>query len=364
MAVKVNIKRVVAAVFWMVAGTGVLVLLVAAIRYRNSNVCKGYKIEIAGATPSDALFIDKKGIADILTAAGAAKGQNRAIQSFDLRRLEAALTKNVWIKEAQLFFDNNGILQVKVVEREPVARIFFREGGSCYIDSNGVQLPLPDKLPVRLPVFTGYPGEKIVLRGKDSVLTMNILHLSDFIRRDSFWTAQIAQVAITADKGFQLEPEVGNHHITFGDGSNIDAKFHRLLLFYKAVLSRTGFDKYDRIDVSYAGQIVAVKKGAEQQRYDSAQGMNNIRQMIRSAQQLQPDSIRQIRPLEHNTMTELNLTPIDLVPDAGDSSATVPEHPAAGDHPAAISHQAATSHPKPKAVMPPNNRKKTTHKIN
>ncbi|GGB05775.1 cell division protein FtsQ/DivIB [Puia dinghuensis] len=360
MAVKVNIKRVVAAVFWMAAGTGMLVLLVAAIRYRNSNVCKGYRITIAG--PSDAPFIDKQGVADILTSAGAAKGQNRAIQSFDLRRLEATLTKNVWIKEAQLFFDNNGILQVKVVEREPVARVFFQEGGSCYLDSNGVQLPY--KLPLRLPVFTGYPGQKI--KGGDSALTMAILHLSGFIHRDSFWTAQIAQVAITPDKGFELEPEVGDHRITFGDGNDISAKFHRLFLFYKEVLSRTGFDKYDRIDVSYAGQIVAVKKGSEQQRYDSVQGMNNIRQMIRSAQQLQPDTIRQqnIRPLEHNTMTEQNLTPLDLVPDAGDSSVTVPEHPVTSDHPAATSHPAATDHPKPKAIMPPKNRKKTTHKIN
>src|SRR5882757_3064403 len=103
MAARINIRKVVSAVFWMAAGTGVLVLLVAAIRYRNSNVCKGYRIEIAGATPSDdhGLFIDRKGIAEILTAAGAGKGQNKPIQSFDLRRLESALGRNIWIKEAQ-----------------------------------------------------------------------------------------------------------------------------------------------------------------------------------------------------------------------------------------------------------------------
>src|ERR1700754_2782337 len=106
MAVKINIRKGVAAAFWSVAGAGVLVLLVAAIRYRNGNVCKGYKIEIAGSTPSEALFVDKKGIAEILNAAGAGRGQNKPIHSFDLRHLESALGKNVWIKEAQLFFDN------------------------------------------------------------------------------------------------------------------------------------------------------------------------------------------------------------------------------------------------------------------
>jgi len=59
--------------------------------------------------------------------------------------MESLLEKNVWIKDAQLFFDNNGILRVSVTEREPIARVFTREGNSFYIDSSGVQLPLSDK---------------------------------------------------------------------------------------------------------------------------------------------------------------------------------------------------------------------------
>ena len=321
----------------MAAGSGVLVLLVAAIRYRNSNVCKGFRIEIAGPSP----YIDKKDIADILTAAGAAKGQNKPIHAFDLRRLETTLGKNVWIKEAQLFFDNNGILQVRVTEREPVARVFTRDGNSCYVDSGGVQLPLPDKLPAQLPVFTGYPAAKIMSHGGDSALTRDILRLTGFIRNDSFWMARIAQVAILPGNEFELEPEQGSQRIHFGDGADIAAKFHRLSIFYREVLSRTDPAKYERVDVAYAGQVIATKRGSTPARYDSVQGMNNIRQMIRSAQQLQPDTLRQqnVRPLElNNSGTEQNLGTLDLLPGATDSSA-----------------------PKPKAVMPPKNRKKTTN---
>jgi hypothetical protein len=64
--------------------------------------------------------------------------------------------------------------------------------------------------------------------------------------------------------------------------------------------------------------------------------------MIHSAQQLQPDTLRQqnIRPLERNdNPTEQNLNTLDLLPGPGDSSAGVP-----------------------KAVMPPpKNRKKATN---
>ena len=278
--------------FWCFAGTGGVILLVAAIRYRNNNVCKGYKIEITGSRSTAGLFIDRKGIVDLLTTAGAGKGQGKPIQSFDLRHLETALEKNVWIREAQLFFDNNGILRVRISEREPVARIFTSNGNSFYIDSSATQLPLQEKFAAHLPIFTGYPAAKIQITGHDSLLTIGMLQLSSFIRRDSFWTAQIAQIDITPEKTFELEPEVGDHRITFGDATDIDAKFHRLFIFYNQVLSRVGMDKYGRIDVSYEDQVVATRKGGEQSRYDSLQGLENIRQMIRSAQQLQPDTLR------------------------------------------------------------------------
>ena len=316
MAARISIRKVVTALFWCIVGAGGVVLLVAAIRYRNNNVCKGFHIEIKSTVPSGRVFIDKKGVTDLLTAAGATRGQGRPIQSFDLHKLEAALGKNIWIRDAQLFFDNNGILQVRISEREPAARIFTREGNSFYIDSSGVELPLQDRFPAHLPVFTGYPAPRIRTTGEDSLLTSGILRLSSYIRRDSFWMAQIAQIDITPAKTFELEPEMGDHRISFGDGSDIAPKFHRLFVFYKEVLAKVGLDKYRRIDVSYDGQIVGTRYGSGESRYDSLQGLDNIRQLIRSAQQLQPDTLRQqnMRPLERNTQTEQNLSNYDLIP--------------------------------------------------
>ena len=322
MAIKVNIRRILSLTLWCTVGAGVLVLLVAAIGYRNNKTCKGYRIEISG--PSGIQFIDKRQILDLLASAGAGKIQNKPTASFDLRRMETVLEKNVWIKDAQLFFDNNGILRVNVIEREPVARVFTREGNSFYIDSSGVQLPLSDKLTTRLPVFTDYPAAKIRTHGEDSLLTVHMRQMSAFIRSDSFWMAQIAQLDITPDKHFELVPTIGNHLIGFGDGSDYQDKFHRLFVFYKEVLSKTGFDKYSRIDVAYTGQVIGTRKGSEGTRMDSLQGMRNIQQMIRSAQLLQSDTIHQrdMRPLERPTQTEQTLTNYDLIPAGEDSTRT------------------------------------------
>ncbi|HTI07659.1 MAG TPA: hypothetical protein VL832_03850 [Puia sp.] len=358
MALKVNIKRIFVVTFWCIAGAGVTVLLVAAIKYRSNKTCKGYKIDITG--PAGELFIGKKDINDLLASAGAGGWKDKATQAFDLRKMEAVLEKNVWIRDAQLFFDNNGVLQVKVIEREPVARIFTRSGNSFYIDSSGARLPLSDKLPVKLPVFTDYPDGGNRLHGEDSVLAVAIRQLSAFIRNDAFWMAQIAQVSILPDRTFELVPTVGNHLIEFGDGEDYEQKFHRLFVFYKEVLSRTGLDKYSRIDVAYAGQVIGTKKGSEGTRFDSLQGIRNVEQMIRTAQQLQADTVRQqnIRPLERSTLTEQTLTNYDLIPDSPSY-----EKPRAGvidTRPVSNPVKAATRpapvrtpvHHNPKAIMP------------
>jgi cell division protein FtsQ len=57
-----------------------------------------------------------------------------------------------------------------------------------------------------------------------------------------------------------MRPVVGNHVIVFGDGTDYDKKFKRLLLFYQQVLSKTGMDVYEKLNVQYARQVIGVRK--------------------------------------------------------------------------------------------------------
>ncbi len=72
----------------------------------------------------------------------------------------------------------------------------------------------------RLPVFTGYPSEKIGFRA-DSILDHQIKDLSTFLNQDSFWSNAIEQVNITASKTFEMIPLIGNQVIEFGDGNRL-----------------------------------------------------------------------------------------------------------------------------------------------
>lgn len=272
---------------WLIIGSGVLVLLVAAIKSRNHQSCQGYEIDIVGG--GEQWFIDKKEIVQILSGNGAYALKGRALNLFDLRKLEEKLENNVWIQDAELFFDNNEVLQVKIVEREPVARIFTAGGNSFYIDSMGERLPLSEKLSARVPVFTGYPSEKPKFQKEDSALVRQVREVSKYVLRDPFWMAQIAQVDITPDKKFEMIPTIGNHVIEFGNGNDYEKKFKRLFQFYRQVLSKTGMNRYERINVQFSRQVIGIKGNATH-RVDSLQAARNVTALIaanQSAQQQQ-----------------------------------------------------------------------------
>ncbi|MHA4846658.1 cell division protein FtsQ/DivIB [Flavitalea antarctica] len=286
MSIKGNIRKLVFISFWIIIGSATLVLLIAAIRSRNDKTCKGIAIEVNGERKGKWL-LDRNDIINQLTSDGAEKIKGRALQTFDLRRLEEKLEKHVWIKDAELFFDNNETLQVRLVERKPLARLFTNGGNSFYVDNEGKRLPLSEKLTLKLPLFTGYPYERNNPKSGDSVLMSRVLAISKYIAADSFWNAQIAQVDITPSRNFEMVPTVGNHIIEFGSGDFPEKKFQKLMTFYKDVIARTGINKYARINVQYDQQVIGIRKAMMISKADSIRAVKNIREMIESAQEMQ-----------------------------------------------------------------------------
>jgi cell division protein FtsQ len=268
-------------------------------------------------------FLNKKDVAAMLESEGLKDLNKRKIVSIDLLKVEGVLRKNSWIRDVQLYFDNNQTLQVRIQEREPVARLFTISGNSYLIDSNGIQMALAERYVFRLPVFTGYPAERFGLR-KDSALNHQIKELAKFLNTDSFWSAQIQEVNINAAKTFQLIPLLGNQVIEFGDGDDFENKFRRLLVFYKQVISQTGFEKYTSIKLAYSGQVIATRKQGIISKADSVLARKNVMEMIRLAEKMEMDTSkpREIKPLEGNTITEQNLRSYDL-PEENDSNSQI-----------------------------------------
>ncbi len=125
---KYTFKKLLVISVWLLLGSGTVVLLVAAISKKNNEHITGIEINISGVQNN--YFIDKKDVIRILTKTNGKKIEKAVISSLDLAAMESALQKDQWIKRAEIFFDNNNVLQVKILEREPVARIFTSTGAS------------------------------------------------------------------------------------------------------------------------------------------------------------------------------------------------------------------------------------------
>lgn len=270
---------------WLGVAIGMGTVITAAMRAQEAGVCNGYNIQIEGFKEG-VLFTSKEQIAELLKAAtkGDVKGQPKS--EFNLPVIEDLLEQSAWVYNADLYFDNNNVLHANVTERKPLARVFTNLGASFYIDEAGKQIPLSDKVSLDLPVFTGYPSKKI-MNGADSVLVQNVIATASFINEDPFWNAQVAQIDInncgTDCWTMSMIPVVGNHKVDLGDGTDIASKFHRLYLFYDQVLKRTGFDKYQKIDVQYNGQVIGVK--GHYSKVDSIQLRKNIESLLQQSRQ-------------------------------------------------------------------------------
>ncbi len=254
---------------WCLLGAAIIVLVISAMSEKEHKSCTAINIEMS--KPQHQIFINENDVKEILKDKGVLTEKD--ISQIDLRSAEEELQKDAWIKKAELYFDNKQILQVKIIEREPLARVFTLSGNSFYIDSSALRLPMSDQENARVPVFTSFTSDKKILSAPDSLLLNDIKKVAQFISQDSFWTDMISQINITPQRTFEIVPVVGNQIIELGNADSLQNKFQRLYTFYKEVFPVVGFEKYEKIDVQYDGQIVATIRGAAKPAMDSIKAM-------------------------------------------------------------------------------------------
>ncbi len=244
----------------MLFAAGTIVLFGAAMQTRNTAVCKNVVIHIKGA--DEHLFIDENQIIQYLQSL--VKIEGAPLQSIPLRKLEESLEKNPWIYQAELFFDNLAVLNINIIERQPIARIFTLQGNSFYIDSGAIRLPLSNKLSAKVPYFTGFASDQAVLSRPDSLVLNDIKIIGRALANDSFMLAQTSQINVLPNRTFEIIPLIGNQTILLGRAEKVEEKFNNLFSFYKQVWGKSGFETYSKIDLRFDGQVVATRRFAKQ----------------------------------------------------------------------------------------------------
>lgn len=242
---------------WIVSLGGVITLM-SFIEIKKAGVtCKEVKIYIPGSQ----YFIDKKEVDNILQVSSHSL-IGRKIEDINIHDLEKKLRANPFIEYAQVYTDMDGVIRVDISQRQPILRVLNRFDQDFYVDQHGLKLPLSPNFTARVLVANGYIDEGF--GGKvdtlHTALAKDIYKTADFIRRDSLWDAQIAQIYVDDKHEIELIPRVGSHRILLGDADSLQTKFSNLLAFYKQAIPKVGWDAYKVINIKYANQVVGVKR--------------------------------------------------------------------------------------------------------
>lgn len=255
---KTAFKRIGRMLLWGTVLAGFSVLLVAAVNDRENAKCKGIIVKLKGDDRN--AFIDKKDIKALINSDSKHNPVGMVISEINIANLEKTVERDPWVRSAELFFDNQQMLNVEVEQRDPLARVFTFSGNSFYLDGDGERIPVSDRFSARVPVFTGFPTDAQQLKKEDSALYIQMRDMAGFITADTFWNAQVEQIMITGDRKFELTPKFGDHVIVFGEGTDIENKFAKLLIFYREGLSKTGWHTYSRINVAYQDEVIGTRR--------------------------------------------------------------------------------------------------------
>jgi cell division protein FtsQ len=243
---------------WLLLALSIVVLCVAAVGFKKNSLCRGIAIELLDNNNSD-YYVDIVQVKELLGVFGDLK--KLPTNKINIAALEKAIKNDKWILDANLFFDNNNLLHVNILQRQPIARMFNVDGSSCYLDSAATRLTINKGAIKRLPVIANFPTESEELTGSDSVLLLHVKNISNYIANDSFFSAQIAQINILNNSNFEFIPAIGTHNILFGNGENVASKFNKLFVFYKKAWFQNGCNTYQTLDVRYSNQVVATRVG-------------------------------------------------------------------------------------------------------
>jgi cell division protein FtsQ len=229
-------------------------------------VCNKINVVIKDST--DAWFLSGKDIVRLLDKRGV-KYLGVPLSKINLVQVENIVTGNQIVKYCRAYTGENGSLNIEIVQRDPLVRIFDGRGFGYYIDREGDIETLSTRFSPRVLVVNGNIqtpftiGKAVNVRDLGSSTEeqklKDIFVLAGYITGNKLWNSQIVQVYVNRENEFELVPRVGSQIILLGELDDYIEKFEKLEIFYKEGLNNVGWNQYSKINLKYKDQIVCTK---------------------------------------------------------------------------------------------------------
>lgn len=250
---KISVRKIIQTLVTLVAVIGCALAMISADQRHAKKKVKAVKLVVK--SPAGVHFLTEEAVERMLFTGRHISPQKLSIAHLDERSMEAILSANPWVRDAEVFTDGEQVMHITLTQRVPVVRLFETNGNSYYLDAALQAMPLSSQYTHYTPVVTGVP--KLGTDSAAMAVKGQIVGLVSHIQRDTFWNAQVTQIDMRADGGFELLPVLGKQRIILGDTARVTKKLENLFAFYKQVQNKVGWDKYNTIDLRYDGQVVA-----------------------------------------------------------------------------------------------------------
>ena len=250
---KISVRKILQAVFTLVLTGGCIAAILGASKIQQTEKLKGVFVHVKNEDKYQ--FLDKETLLKSIISKNELVTNKTQLGKINLKAIEKQVYKNAWVADAQVYVDNQRNMHIYATQHKPEARIFFENGPSYYLNKSLQILPVSDKFTYYTTVVTNVPWYN-----NDSLnqsARAKIIKLVKTVEKDSFWNAQIEQISMTPDMEFEMYPVLGTHKILFGDTSLAKRKLENLFGFYKNILNKIGWDKYQLLDARFDDQIVA-----------------------------------------------------------------------------------------------------------
>jgi len=235
---------------------GLSFLIAFSERKQGGALCKDIVIDIQNL--SDNHFLDETDILHLIETSGeSVKGTS--LGRINLKAIEKKLKFDKHIKEAELYGDLKGNLIASIELRRPIARIVQEDGPDAYISEEGIIMSVSEKFTSRVMIISGRYIKQLLEKGNLMKFEegQKLMEMIEFINNDRFWKAQIAQMDINGHGDITIYPQITGQLVEFGTPENYGFKFKKLMVFYKEVLPQKGWNKYERVNLKYEGQVIA-----------------------------------------------------------------------------------------------------------
>lgn len=216
-------------------------------------------IEVAFIEQDNNFFLDAESVKKLIHEGREVELLGEKMGDIALRDIEQNLLGNPFVKKAEVYKSNSGILHVEVAIRKPIARLINNSGNYIYLDEEGHKFPDSRLHSARVPLIRGDFEETVA----DTFVCETLeaaMPVLKYIQHNKFWNAQVSEIAIRTSGEMRIYPQVGDIYIDFGYADRVAEKFENALVWYQQVIPKVGWEKYRSLNVKLNGQVVAVKR--------------------------------------------------------------------------------------------------------